>query len=495
MEKQGKVLAIAVGFVMVLIILVAVALAYAGRDVSLLKDRTLHIAVNGYSMEIPLSEDGATFDVPSLRVGNDNEFILINDAGANIEVDGAKLRTNRRTRVNVEKISESEVLELTVASGKDTRTLYLRTRSTLLPEMIATGQGEGGGEYYVTAQDAPIVYRLDEGGNINWYIALSEEQANGQIFTDFEKTTLDNNRVRYSYQMVNADAPRWGISDYYPGTRMILDEEFTEVDRDGARLSLLDDSAETLDPDVMGEPVDGHAFELLGNNHWLTASYEVASVDNVPDNLNPPANGAKVVGCVIQEVEDGEPVFTWRSTDYPELYALSTAGNNYAGSTASPQDYLHLVDMAVDPSDNNIVLAFKNANTIVKIDRESGDILWMLSGNSDDFGLSDAQKTTSIASIDMGENGELTVMDGNRVLTYTLDEENHKLSDFKAYSLSGYSAQGGSAQKIGESTYVISWGACDGSQPAVTEIDFSNNDVHFELVLPNGEGTWRVQKA
>lgn len=73
----------------------------------------------------------------------------------------------------------------------------------------------------------------------------------------------------------------------------------------------------------MGDPVDGHDFVLLGDRNWITESYVAETVDNIPAELNPNPLGSKVVAAVIQEVKDGKPVFTWKSTDHPELYALS----------------------------------------------------------------------------------------------------------------------------------------------------------------------------
>lgn len=495
MEKSGKILTIAAGFALLLIVLVAVALAYAGRDVTLLQDRVLHLTVNGYTMEVPLSEDGAIYDVPSLHTGNDNEFVLLNDAGASIKVDGATLKTNKTTKVNVERLSTNEILEVTAASGKDTRTVYFRTRSSLLPEMINTGHGEGDGQYYVTVADKPVIYRIDGKGELNWYVALSEEQAQGKIFTDFQKYTLDDETVRYGYQAVDPDAQTYGLTDCYPGTRMLYDEKYKELKRDGARLSLLDQNDTELDPDVMGDPVDGHDFILLGDNHWITISYQLVNVTNIPASLNPPADGTKVIAAVIQEVEDGKPVFTWTSTDYPQLYSLSTKGNNWTASRTQPQDYLHINGIALDPSDQNLIVSFANAPAIVKIDRESGEILWILSGNGDEFGLTEDQKAACIDSLDVDAQGVITVMDGSRIISYTLDETAKKAKTVEVYTMEGYKANGGSAERVGDGTYLISFGKTDGTQPAVTEMNFKDKIKNFEMVLPDGEAISCIHKS
>ena len=37
-------------------------------------------------------------------------------------------------------------------------------------------------------------------------------------------------------------------------------------------------------------------------------------------------NGVNVAVCIFQEVKDGECIFEWDSTDYPELYAIAERG-------------------------------------------------------------------------------------------------------------------------------------------------------------------------
>jgi hypothetical protein len=46
-------------------------------------------------------------------------------------------------------------------------------------------------------------------------------------------------------------------------------------------------------------------------------------------------NGVNVAVCIFQEVKDGECIFEWDSTDYPELYAISREGNDYNNTTCT----------------------------------------------------------------------------------------------------------------------------------------------------------------
>ena len=77
MERNKKILIGAVVIALILILAVGFALAYAGRDKTQIKDRTLHLSVNGCEMEVPLKKDGITVDVPSLMIGSNNAFKLL----------------------------------------------------------------------------------------------------------------------------------------------------------------------------------------------------------------------------------------------------------------------------------------------------------------------------------------------------------------------------------------------------------------------------------
>lgn len=492
MNKNTKIL-IGVGiFALVLILLVSFALAYSGRDVTLLKDRALNLNVNGQSVIIPLNDDQAVYDVPCLTTERDNVFILENDAGASIKVEGVTLQTGRKAKVGLSKISDNYRLRVTVETSKDNRTIYFRTKSSLLPEMQVSGTSQSGGEYFVTDADSPVMYKLDGNGNITWYMALSKDQAKGQIFTNLQKQTLENGDIRYTYQLVDPDVDTYGISDYFPGKTVVMNEKFEIMaNKTGGFTRLYKDV--TNDDKVPGQPVDGHGFVLLGDTHYISESYEVARVDNIPAALGPGTEGTRVAAAIVQEVKDNQVVFEWWSTDHPELYALSTAGNNY--SSAEVQDYLHLNALLLDPSDNNLILSFKNADMLVKINREDGKIMWILGGNGDQFGLSDTQKFKSQTDATINADGSITVMEGSRAITYTLDEKTKAVTAVKEYPFGDKTVtKYGSAQMTGgdQEIYTIGWGVNKSGRAAITEYNKTEGKKGLEVLYPNGQYTFRV---
>ncbi|MDO4288634.1 MAG: aryl-sulfate sulfotransferase [Eubacterium sp.] len=462
--NSGKVLAIAAAIAVLLIVLVSVALAYSGRDVTILKDRTLHLNFNGYAVEVPLAEDGAVFDAPCLMTERDNEVTLLNDAGASVKINKKNLATGKTQKVTVEKIAYNELLRVEVTSSKDSRTIFFRTQSSRLPQLTVEGESAYNGEYYMTAADAPTMYKLNEKGEYTYYVALDPE-TNGDVrFSDFRKHVLDNGDVRYSYHQNAPEYTGFASEGYTLGSRVILDEKYKKIGKDDEEAIYLLES----DNASGGEPVDNQSFVLLGDKHYIVSG-QIQETAEGTDN--------KVAAQLIQEVDNGKVVFEWKSTDYPELYELSEGG--------ASGDYFHMTDMLVDPSDDNLIIASKNTNTILKISRENGEILWKLSGKADDFGLSEAQKITAPQGLQLTEDGELVVFSaGNpdKITRLTLDEEAKAVTKRSDFTAPAGSKADGSAQLLDAeaNAFGIGWGQNDDGA-LVTEYNFSTNKTVFSV--------------
>jgi arylsulfate sulfotransferase len=475
---------------LLLILLVSFTLAYAGRDVTMLTDRSLNLNVNGQSVIIPLDQDQAVYDLPCLTTERDNVFILENDAGASIKVEGVTLKTGRSAKIGLSKIADNYKLTVTVETSKDNRTIYFRTKSSLLPEMQITGQNAAGGEYLVTQADKPVMYKLDANGNITWYVALSDSEARGQTFANLQKHVLENGDVRYSYQLVDPDIETYGISDYFPGKTVVMNEKFEIMANDAGGYTRLAQNADN-DSKVPGDPVDGHGFIVLADDDRISESYAMQKVTNIPAALSPASGGTRVLAAIVQEVKGTtEVAFQWNSTDHPELYALSTTGNQYSGDGIN--DYLHLNAMLLDPTDNNIILSFKNADCLVKINRTDGSIMWILGGSGDQFGLTSEQKFTAQTDVTLNSDGSLTILDGDRIETLTLDQSAKKVTAYTSVPLTGQKVSTyGSAQKTGDNLYAIAYGK-DSGKVALAELNTSTGLSDFEVLYPSGGSVFRA---
>lgn len=495
MDSSRKFIIVSISVAVLLIILVSCTLAYAGRDNTLMSDKTLNFEINGFNVELPLTEDGGVYDAVSLSAGTPNTIKLLNEVGATVKVDEKGISVGNTIELKLDELSTDKLIKIEVSNEKDKRIIYLRTLSSQLPQMTTTGESPYEGNYYATLNSGgAVLYELNAKGNVIFYIAKSQEEAKGETYWDFKKHVLEDGKIRYSYQRSYPGGNGVAFSDNSLGERVILDENYHEI----KKITLLESENAQA-----GDPVDGHDFILINDDHYIVSADQLKFVENIPVALGPNPMGSKVVRTLIQEVKADKVVFEFISDAHPELYGLSTKNNDYSNTTNQSPDYANFNSMTIDPADNNLICSFGNLNTIMKINRETGAILWKLSGAGDEFGLTEEQKTSGQNYVRLTEDGYLTVFDNadvsgqTRILKLKLDEVNKKVLEYKEYKVPGHTTvAGGSTQKVGDGleVYAIGWGSNTDGLAALTEVDFSSGKKIFEMTLPQGVSTYRIQK-
>lgn len=467
---------------------------------------TAHLSINGRIHQLSLSTDGAFANVESLTSEFPNSFELLG-GGLELTVDGVPLRHGEVVDCAVNKIAYDEHLTLIAGNGDETRTIYIRTLNSLLPSIQSAGASPYPGHYYITTIATKTLMKLDGKGDVVYYLRPGEsptmelDLAGGGPaaavgvdpgFWDFKKHTLPDGKIRYSYHDHNPDYNRLRMGGFGGGERVILDERYREI----ARFKV------TTDPSSSIDAAEGHDFILLDDDHYIVSAYEPRLVYNVPVAANPNPQGSKVVAARLQEVKKGKVIFDWASTDHDELYLLSEAPfNDFANTRFQFPDYAHFNSMDIDSTDGNLVCSFRNLSSILKIDRRTGKILWVLSGEGDQFGLNQEQKTSNQHYARLTPEGWLTVFDNNvrnrktRVLKMKLDETGKSVTEYSEFFVGPrFSVVCGSAQNIAGDVFVVGWGGSVDGQAVLTEIDFAANKKLFELSFPKGIHTYRCVK-
>ena len=206
--------------------------------------------------------------------------------------------------------------------------------------------------------------KINNAGKVLYY-----KKDDNNHFYDFKKHNI-NGKIRYSYLEGNSNIPTVG-SMYKVGDVVILDENYNEIDR----VTLKDNGKVKADSGI-----ENHDFIIIDDGHYIVSAYELRIVDNVPEDIKSAGSSTKVIASVLQEIKDGEVIWQWDSTNYPQLYNLSIEGNSFTNSSKW-QDYVHFNSMTIDKKDNNLVCSFRNLDSVIKLDRNNGDILWILGGN------------------------------------------------------------------------------------------------------------------
>ncbi len=248
---------------------------------------------------------------------------------------------------------------------------------------------------------------------------------------------------------------------------------------------------------------NGHDGLLLPNGHGILFANDPEPVDmsKVVPGGNP---DAIVTGVVIQEIDSQKNViFQWRSWDYLPIT------DSYFDLTAQNIDLIHANALAVD-LDGNILISMRHLSCIVKIDRETGNISWILGGKENQFTFVNEHESNSPTyfsyqhDISVLPNGNITLFDnGNqhspqysRGVEYKLDEKNMTATLVWEYRHSPdiYADAMGSTQRLQNGNTIIGWGmAGRNGNPVFTEVH-PDNSIALEMTLPDKGFSYRTYK-
>lgn len=284
-----------------------------------------------------------------------------------------------------------------------------------------------------------------------------QKTAGGNLATDFKRQVVNGIPYLVYYQGVSHLG--WANGTYY-----VLDQSYTQV------------NSWTIGN---GYGADLHELQLLENGHALMLSYTT-----IPFDLSPfggPVDGA-LVDPVIQEQDSAKNVvFEWHGSQYVPLI------DSYMPLSDSPVDFMHTNAIEVD-TDGNLLISNRHLSQIIKINRQTGAVIWRMGGKYGHFTLTNDSGFSFQHDIRRLPNGHLTLFDnGNqrgpqysRAVEYAIDETAKTLTRVWQYPAdqSLFSAFMGSAQRLGNGNTLIGWGGL----PLVSEI-LPDGTKAFELSL------------
>ncbi len=344
----------------------------------------------------------------------------------------------------------------------------INTDTSLYTVSGSGGQDEGEILLSFNTNSNGVLTILDEKGNIKKEKVVTLRAEN------FQKWNI-NGITRYTY--FQGEYSTAGTAGVEEGYEYVCDSNLNILSKE----TLLPyESVDTADFNKL----DLHEFILLGLNHYMTVSYRQKSPKNIPDSLHPAAN-VKVMGCLIQEVNNGQVIFHWDGTDYPEFYSASVENNNFSDS-ANTLDYMHMNSLCVDPRDNNIICSFRNINQIIKINHSTGAIMWRLGGKNSDFALTPdevflrqhyAKFTDDGQTLIFVDNGEKDIRANSRIVEFQLDENSKTVNSFKAYNIPDNFIQFAGSVKKSNGNYFIGGGSGNYS----LQVNYTTNEVLLRL--------------
>ena len=285
--------------------------------------------------------------------------------------------------------------------------------------------------------------------------------------------------------------------------------EFSKITGGGPTVfRMMDSSYTVVDSFAMGNGyiAESHEFQLLPNGHALMLSYDLQNVDmsKIVPGGHP---GAMVLGSIIQELDvDKNVVFQWRSWDYLDLK------DSYNDLTLKVFDPIHINSIDMDP-DNNLLVSVMAFGEIVKINRQTGAIIWTMGGSNNQFTFLNEDEVSAYAPqyfmyqhdvrrIDNGnilmiDDGQPKIRQWTRAVEYQIDETAKTATKVWQYRHNPdlYTSSMGTAQRLANGNTLIGWGQGSAqSKTAITEVDQSGNVVVELAFTGNLWASYRAYK-
>ena len=272
-----------------------------------------------------------------------------------------------------------------------------------------------------------------------------------------------------------------GLADfkYYPQ----LDQyTFTMRSQTVLQSILLNNQFEPIDTlTTINNDQDIHDIQLLDNGNWLisTVTWETMDLSAYifDGTLGDPLT--LVRGYGYEEIDaNGNVVSEWDSNDHLDV----TETLDYWGYNPSDFDYCH-GNAYEEDTDGNFLVSFRHLNSIHKINRQTGAIMWRLGGEQSDFTFANDGGFSGQHDIRRLPNGDISLFDNanmgteSRGVTYSLDTVNWIATKTTEYLYPGglNASAMGSYRINADGTEILGYGRIQRPDPSSVIIDANDN--------------------
>jgi len=332
----------------------------------------------------------------------------------------------------------------------------------------------------VTALDGPMIMPNGVSVPSNFphiNITLNDNPEPGYIFLD-NRTSGSNS---YNVIFDNTGSPIWYLqtSDERRDMKVQHNGVLTMLARTGGyRFVGLDTHYREIASyrAVNGYSTDEHELVVLENGYYLLIGlrHEYVDMTRYLSGANP---NARVGQTIIQEfTPEGDLIFQWRAWDNFDVRDVHL-DDPYGGSFRFP----HMNAIDID-EDGHILLSSRHISEVTKINRDTGEIIWRLSGipKNNDFTYVDdplngprnqhAIRCTGNGRYLLFDNGNLHSPSVSRAVEYELDLDAMTATvvwEFRE-TPDVYSHYMANTQRLPNGNTLVNWAV--GSLPKLTEV-------------------------
>ena len=339
-----------------------------------------------------------------------------------------------------------------------------------------------------------VVNRPNE---FNFNINVLEEEAYSEklIFH-----TMQNSYLSILDSTLN---PYWLVKVGEMGLDFKVNQNYlTYFQKDSSFWILLNDQMVEFDTlrCVNGLQADYHDMVLLEDGGYILQSYHDIAMDMSQffENGHP---SALVNELVLQEFDvDHNLIFEWYAHNHLDI-------SNYTNLNLFSSDFtwMHGNSIEID-YDNNLILSNRRSSEVIKVNRITGDVIWILGGPANDFVfLNDSYNGFSKQhDVRRLENGNLLIFDNgtehnpqiSRICEYYLDLDNMTADLIWEYvhPQEYISLSMGSSQRLENGNTLISWGNTLQPGTVVTEVNIEK-EIVMEIQFSNQYKIYKARKA
>lgn len=234
-----------------------------------------------------------------------------------------------------------------------------------------------------------------------------------------------------------------------------------------------------------GYETDVHELRLLPNGGALLMSYVLQPVDMTAYGGK---RDAQMIDTIVQELDaNRNVVLQWRASDTLPLT------DSYDDLTGELVDPTHGNSIALHP-DGDLLVSLRHTSDVVKISRETGEIVWRLGGKQSDFKFTNDggfsyqhdARWLSNSRLLLFDNGNKHENKFSRAVEYAMDEANMTATRVWEYRRQPdiFGQFMGNAQRLPNGNTLIGWG---GPQTIASEVTADGKLIFdIEIGAPGG---------
>lgn len=233
------------------------------------------------------------------------------------------------------------------------------------------------GKYFLSPKkDGPVI--IDGEGELVWFKPDTES-------ADFRTQSYRGEPVLTWWE-----GP-FNAGGYTEGNFVIADQKYEELKRVFAG---------------NGYKGDLHEFVITPRNTAYIPIYRTVAMDLT--EYGGPKNGA-VLDSIAQEIdiETGLVLWEWHSLDH---IGLRETHIQFPTSPKEAFDYFH-INSINDDDDGNVIMSGRNTFSVVKADKQTGEVMWRLGGKKSDFEMGEGTNFSWQHDAIRTTDGNLTLYD------------------------------------------------------------------------------------